>query len=255
MASLSRRCSELQGEAEQLRPLAEGGGGYGGGADAEKEAMGRKAIQHLSQLVRDKEAEIEALRSRNGSLLQVLQGAEGGAAEVGGVKRLLAEKEAAEARLRAFHQDREQLVAALSQKHAESVGYHAEIQRLVALMQAERPKWMAAQEEAQTLRRELSEASAGKRVSEEALATLRVSYNELLVAQKASAELEASAPAANSEVISFPLRIILFLKRNSASWLCRPGRASWSERCGSSWSASPSSRAKRKSDRATSRPR
>ncbi len=106
--------------------------------EASKE-MTKEAVKKLSQIIRDKDVEIEALQQKNFTLLQVLQDSsqDGSGEQISG---LIQERDNLTKQVAAFQKDREQIITALNAKHQESIAYHGEIQRLTALMSSETEK-------------------------------------------------------------------------------------------------------------------
>jgi chromosome segregation ATPase len=92
--------------------------------------MTRDAVKNLSRMIRDKDLEIESLNQKNQTLLQVLQESSSAGSQVAG---LTAERDNLTKQLAIWQADREQIIAALNQKHQESVSFHTELQRVTAL--------------------------------------------------------------------------------------------------------------------------
>ncbi|KAH9519644.1 hypothetical protein Btru_003234 [Bulinus truncatus] len=101
--------------------------------DEEVDDMRREALANMARLVRDKETELEALKQKNETLLAVLQSSSETQA-ANHLAPLLKDKETLTQQLATLTSEREQLIACLTQKHAESVAFHAETQRLSALL-------------------------------------------------------------------------------------------------------------------------
>lgn len=110
------------------------------GENNEDDDMRREALANMARLVRDRETEIEALKQKNQTLLDVLQEGGGSGNENGGYKSaaqvasLLQEKELLSRHVAAMTAEREQLVACITQKHSEAVAYHGEVQRLLGVI-------------------------------------------------------------------------------------------------------------------------
>ncbi|XP_074662734.1 uncharacterized protein LOC141915192 isoform X2 [Tubulanus polymorphus] len=103
------------------------------------EDMQKETVKKLAQIIRDKDLEIESLAQKNDTLLQVLQ--ESGENKDGArINDLILERENLSKQLALYQQDREQIIAALNQKHQESLGYHAEVQRLSNVISADSEK-------------------------------------------------------------------------------------------------------------------
>jgi chromosome segregation ATPase len=150
LSEKSRECSNLKSEVHRLmnvisaektalEKLQQDCNKLKIARDDPNEDMSKTAIKTLSQLVRDRELEIEALKQKNGTLLLVLQ--EGGS----GVGRsevhdLIQEKENLTKQLAIYQNDREQIINALNQKHQESLAYHSELQRLTEFVNKEMEK-------------------------------------------------------------------------------------------------------------------
>lgn len=95
--------------------------------------MSREAIKQLSQVIRDKDVEMEALRQKSDTLIAVLQeqSADGAADQI---STLMRERDNLAKQISVFVDDRNQIVAALNNKHEECVAYHAEAGRLAELL-------------------------------------------------------------------------------------------------------------------------
>lgn len=92
----------------------------------EKEDMTKETVNKLSQLIRDKDMEIQALQERNQGLVDLIQKHE---KEPSSSNKTHEDNKLTEEfnQLQRANQD---LLTALSQKHQESLGYYAEIERL-----------------------------------------------------------------------------------------------------------------------------
>ncbi|XP_041352883.1 thyroid receptor-interacting protein 11-like isoform X2 [Gigantopelta aegis] len=104
----------------------------------EKEDMQREALQSMSRLVRDREMEIDALKQKNETLLEVLQNSSSENSHERQIHSLLLDKENLGKQVQQLQNEREQMIGYLNQKHQESVSYHNEIQRLNAYVNAEK---------------------------------------------------------------------------------------------------------------------
>ena len=171
------------------------------------EDMTREAMQNLSRLVRDREVEIEALKQKNETLMAVLQDMNQGDQAVGGAAHpgttlaaQLADKENLEKQLAALQAEREQMVAFVNQKHAESVTYHAEIQRLTALRAEENQRMEQLQSDYSTLCPQFEDKKQSLlKVQNDLInyrqkyAELEVKYGELLQKSNASETVDAAS--------------------------------------------------------------
>ncbi|KAK2190446.1 hypothetical protein NP493_81g01000 [Ridgeia piscesae] len=102
-------------------------------ADNSNNEMSREAIKQLSQVIRDKDVEIEALRQKSDTLIAVLQeqSADGAADQI---STLMRERDNLTKQISVYVDDRNQIVAALNNKHEECVAYHTEAGRLAELL-------------------------------------------------------------------------------------------------------------------------
>ena len=102
-------------------------------ADNSKNDMSREAIKQLSQVIRDKDVEIEALRQKSDTLIAVLQeqSADGAADQI---STLMRDRDNLTKQISVYVDDRNQIVAALNNKHEECVAYHTEAGRLAELL-------------------------------------------------------------------------------------------------------------------------
>ena len=105
---------------------------------SEKEHMQREALQNMSRLIRDREMEIDALKQKNETLLEVLQNSSSENGNERQIQSLLQDKENLGKQVKQLQNEREQMIAYLNQKHQESISYHNEIQRLNAYISAEK---------------------------------------------------------------------------------------------------------------------
>ena len=104
------------------------------GEEANKE-MTKEAVKKLSQIIRDKDLEIESLTQKNETLLQVLQSTSGSTNDAAGAQlgTLMQDKENLMKQVALFQKDREQIIAALNQKHQEVAVYYTELQKLTTV--------------------------------------------------------------------------------------------------------------------------
>ncbi len=119
--------------------------------DSPNQEMTKEAVKKLSQIIRDKDLEIESLSQKNETLLQVLQ--QGGTPGDAGahLSTLMQEKENLLKQVALFQKDREQLITALNQKHQEVLLYHQELQKLTAVRNGEVAEQEKLQQEFSTL--------------------------------------------------------------------------------------------------------
>lgn len=101
------------------------------------EDMQKEALQNLSRIIRDKDMEIEALTSKNQTLIAVMQESSESGSQI---NSLMQDKSNLEKQLTDLKNEREQMITYLNQKHQESVAYHAEIQRLTEYINDETEK-------------------------------------------------------------------------------------------------------------------
>ncbi len=120
--------------------------------DGPNQEMTKEAVKKLSQMIRDKDLEIESLSQKNDTLLQVLQ--QGGTPGDAGahLSTLMQEKENLLKQVALFQKDREQLITALNQKHQEVLLYHQELQKLTAVRNEEVTEHEKMQHEFSTLK-------------------------------------------------------------------------------------------------------
>lgn len=107
------------------------------------EDMQKEALQNLSRIIRDKDMEIEALTSKNQTLIAVMQESSESGSQI---NSLMQDKSNLEKQLTDLKNEREQMITYLNQKHQESVAYHAEIQRLTAYINDETEKHQTLQQ-------------------------------------------------------------------------------------------------------------
>ncbi|XP_071963776.1 uncharacterized protein [Antedon mediterranea] len=97
--------------------------------------MRKEALQNLSRLVQDKDLEIEALKLKNESLLQVLQTQN--PEKTSDVSNLVMENSNLQKSNTVLIEERDQLVVSIHQKHQESLAYYEEVQRLAGIISTE----------------------------------------------------------------------------------------------------------------------
>ena len=97
--------------------------------------MTKEAVKKLSQIIRDKDLEIESLTQKNETLLQVLQETGGASSDVASAQlgTLIQDKDNLMKQVALFQKDREQIITALNQKHQEVALYYTELQKLTAV--------------------------------------------------------------------------------------------------------------------------
>ncbi|XP_071795672.1 uncharacterized protein [Asterias amurensis] len=100
--------------------------------------MQKQALQKLSRLIQDKDLEIEALKQKGDSLLQVLQSTTPNNSS--DISRVLSENEEMQKENKMLKEERDQLVVSIHQKHHESLTYYEEVQRLVGVVNGETHK-------------------------------------------------------------------------------------------------------------------
>ena len=150
----SRECSSLKGEVHRLMNVIsqekaalsklqqdnhelvknKGDNRATAGEEANKE-MTKEAVKKLSQIIRDKDLEIESLTQKNQTLLQVLQETGGSTNDAAGAQlgTLMQDKENLMKQVALFQKDREQIITALNQKHQELAVYYTELQKLTTV--------------------------------------------------------------------------------------------------------------------------
>ncbi|XP_022088979.1 thyroid receptor-interacting protein 11-like isoform X2 [Acanthaster planci] len=106
--------------------------------DTPQNDMQKQALQNLSRLIQDKDLEIEALKQKNDSLLQVLQTAEPNSSS--DISKVLGDSEQLQKENKMLKEERDQLVVSIHQKHHESLTYYEEVQRLVGVVNEETHK-------------------------------------------------------------------------------------------------------------------
>eukprot|EP00106_Octopus_bimaculoides_P003038 XP_014770480.1 PREDICTED: thyroid receptor-interacting protein 11-like [Octopus bimaculoides] len=105
---------------------------------SEAGGMQKEALQKLSNIIRDKDVEIDALKQKNKTLLTIFQDSSQSGPQI---NSLIQDKENLKKQLSVLQAERDQIVSYLNQKHQESVAYHNEIQRLNAYIQNEAEKY------------------------------------------------------------------------------------------------------------------
>ena len=105
------------------------------GGDETSKEMTKEAVKKLSQIIRDKDLEIESLTQKNQTLLQVLQETGASTIDAAGAQlgTLMQDKENLMKQIALFQKDREQIITALNQKHQEVAVYYTELQKLSAV--------------------------------------------------------------------------------------------------------------------------
>ncbi len=114
----------------------------------ENEELTKEAVKNLSRIIRDKDLEIESLNQKNQSLLQVLQETSADGAQM---STIMQERDNLNKQIVVFEKDREQIIAAVNQKHQEAVLYYGEVQRLSTLRNQETEEQEELKEEFKTL--------------------------------------------------------------------------------------------------------
>ena len=140
--------------------------------------MHKEAMQNLSRLVRDKDMEVEALKQKNETLLQVLQDSSPGGSEV---STLMQDKDNLMKQLTSQQNEREQMMTYLNQKHQESITYHNEIQRLNAFMKVESDKYTQMQCDYETLQPQFEDNKQALMKEQNELINYKQKYTELEV--------------------------------------------------------------------------
>ncbi|XP_071500706.1 uncharacterized protein [Diadema antillarum] len=132
-----------------------------------RDDMQKEALQNLSRIIQDKDLEIEALKQKNNSLLEVLQSeAPSNSSQISGV---LSESEKLQKENTVLKEERDQLVVSIHQKHQESLAYYEEVQRLVGVINNETQKHTALQTEHDVL---TSQAEAQSKSLNQSMADL-----------------------------------------------------------------------------------
>ncbi|XP_060081680.1 thyroid receptor-interacting protein 11-like isoform X2 [Ylistrum balloti] len=146
--------------------------------DSPLEDMHKEALQNLSRLVRDRDLEVEALKQKNQTLLQVLQESSGGGMEV---SNLMQDKDNLSKQLAALQAEREQMVTYVNQKHQESLAYHNEIQRLTSYMNSESEKYTQMQQDFDKLKPQFEDKKQALLKIQNELINYKQKYQELEV--------------------------------------------------------------------------
>ncbi|XP_038074258.1 thyroid receptor-interacting protein 11-like isoform X2 [Patiria miniata] len=123
--------------------------------DEPQNDMQKQALQNLSRLIQDKDLEIEALKQKNDSLLQVLHSAEPNSSS--DISRVLGDNEQLQKENTMLKEERDQLVVSIHQKHHESLTYYEEVQRLVGVVNEETHKQAAIQQQYNTVYADLDD--------------------------------------------------------------------------------------------------
>ena len=140
------------------------------------EEMQKEALQNLSRIIRDKDMEIEALTSKNQTLIAVMQESSESGSQI---NSLMQDKTNLEKQLTDLKNEREQMVAYLNQKHQESVAYHAEIQRLTQYINTEAEKNQALQHNYATLVPQFEEKSENLLKAQNELINIKQKFKDL----------------------------------------------------------------------------
>ncbi len=111
--------------------------------------MTKEAMNKLSQLVRDRDLEIKALKERNQGLVDLIknQGDAEGKPHQGTNK----EVDGLEEKLATAEKERQQYYDALTQKHQESLAYYSEIERLTKVLSTTQQQQQQLQQQQQQL--------------------------------------------------------------------------------------------------------
>lgn len=142
------------------------------------EDMQKEAVQNLSRIIRDKDVEMEALRQKNDTLVQVLQDSSQDGSQI---SSLMVEKENLAKQLASLQAERDQMVAFVNQKHQESVAYHNEVQRLTAYIHAENEKFENVQRNYANLVPEFEDKKQALLKAQNELINYKQKYSELEV--------------------------------------------------------------------------
>ncbi|GAB1607450.1 thyroid receptor-interacting protein 11-like isoform X3 [Argonauta hians] len=106
--------------------------------DSDAGTMQKEALQKLSNIIRDKDVEIDALKQKNKTLLTIFQDSSQSGPQI---NSLIQDKENLKKQLGVIQAERDQIGSYLNQKHQESVAYHNEIQRMNVYIQNEAEKY------------------------------------------------------------------------------------------------------------------
>ena len=120
----TREVSKVSAENAQLvqsAAAAEQARGEAEKARLEKDGMAKEAMGKLSQLVRERDLEVEALKMRNDDLVSLVQKAD---------RQTDNHAESLKSEVEGLKREKGEMYAALTQKHQESLAYYAEIERL-----------------------------------------------------------------------------------------------------------------------------
>ncbi|CAH1793242.1 unnamed protein product [Owenia fusiformis] len=140
------------------------------------EDMHKETVQKLSTMIRDKDMEIEALTQKNHTLLQVLQDSSNDGTHI---NNLVHEKENLAKQLQMYINDREHLVAAVNQKHQESLAYHNESQKLNASLIEDIAKREKLEQEHSKLMQEFEEKQKAYLKTQNELVNYKQKFTEL----------------------------------------------------------------------------
>ncbi|KAK2168355.1 hypothetical protein LSH36_17g00045 [Paralvinella palmiformis] len=157
--------------------------------------MKQEAIKKLSQIIRDKDMEIEALSQKNQTLLQVLQDS---AQEGSQILALMHEKDNLVQQIGIFQKDREQIISMLNAKHLESVGYHEEIQRLNKLLALETSKHEQLQTEHASLKNQYEDKQHALVKMQNEMLNYKKKYTEMEMHFKES-KIQKARPGCNAQ--------------------------------------------------------
>lgn len=138
--------------------------------------MTKETVKRLSQLIRDKDLEIESLNMKTQTLLQVLQGNSQDGLEL---STLIQERDNLVKQVTMYQQDREQIIQALNQKHQESVAFHAEVQRLTALNSSENQELESAKQQYVNLTKQYEDKQKALLKAQNDLLNYKEKYSEM----------------------------------------------------------------------------
>ena len=142
--------------------------------------MQKEALQKLSRLIQDKDLEMEALKLKNESLLQVLQQS-AAPNDSTQISKVLLEREQLQKDNKVLKEERDQLVVSIHQKHHESLTYYEEVQRLSGLINAENQKHLEMQDKYNSVYADLDDR---ERDISEIKVELESKHNSLSALQK-----------------------------------------------------------------------
>ena len=118
--------------------------------------MQKEAVTKLSRIIQDKDLEMEALKQKNESLLQVLQQS-AAPNDSTQISKVLQDNEQLQKDNKVLKEERDQLVVSIHQKHHESLTYYEEVQRLAGVISAENQKHADLQEKYNSIYADLDE--------------------------------------------------------------------------------------------------